>query len=274
MTDTDIVDHYVFGGLRDRIEAGLAAVGEEPTVDMLGAVDEFHIGGRGATSRLIDHVDLPAAAAVLDIGCGLGGTARHIVATTDAHVSGIDLAPEYIDVATWLSELVGLGDRVSFDVGSALDLPFGDASFDLATLVHVGMNIADKDRLSAEVARVLRPAGTFAIYDVMRSHDGELTYPVPWAANAATSYLSTPDDYVEHLEAAGFEVVAVNDRRQEATAFFDRLQAAGSGGPPPPLGLHLVMGPETPVKVKNMVDNVRAGVISPTEILARRVAVS
>jgi SAM-dependent methyltransferase len=171
-------------------------------------------------------------------------------------------------VATWLTGLVGLDDRVQFECASALELP-GDADrFDLATMVHVGMNIADKGQLCNEAARVLRPGGIFAIYDIMRNRDGEMAFPVPWAADAATSAVATPDEYIEHLETAGFDIVVVEGRMAATVAFFDQLAAAPARGPAP-LGTHLVMGPETPTKVQNMITSVRAGLIAPVEILAR-----
>jgi ubiquinone/menaquinone biosynthesis C-methylase UbiE len=49
-------------------------------------------------------------------------------------------------------------------------------------MMHVGMNIEDKDGLFAEIYRVLRPGAAFGVYDVMRQKDGGLAYPVPWAA--------------------------------------------------------------------------------------------
>ena len=87
-------------------------------------------------------------------------------------------------------------------------MPFADRSFDGAYMMHVGMNIEDKAALCAEVSRVLRPGARFGIYDVMRTGDGEIAYPVPWATTAATSFLAQPAQYRQALEAAGFSVIA------------------------------------------------------------------
>src|SRR3546814_2226143 len=114
--------------------------------------------------------------------------------------------------------MVGQADRVAFRAGSALDLPFEAASFDAATLLHVGMNIPDKDRLCAEAARVLKPGGVFGVYDVMRVGDGALTFPVAWAATAGTSFVADPATYRRALEAAGFEIAEARDRRDLALA--------------------------------------------------------
>ncbi len=266
---TDLIGHYGRGGLLAAIDAALLESGLDPaavTVEDLGPVDEFHVGGRVATTRLLDQLALGREPHLLDVGCGLGGTARLLASGPAARVTGIDLTPEYVAVGRSLTERVGLADQVDLRVGSALDLPFDDGSFDGAVMLHVGMNIADKGRLMAEVARVLRPGSAFGVYDLMRVGDGDIEFPVPWSSVEATSCVDRPEAYRLAAEAAGLAVEAEHDRTAEATAFFDRL----AGGAPAPLGLHLVMGPETPTKVGNMVAAVRSGALAPTELLLRR----
>ncbi|MGT2466302.1 methyltransferase domain-containing protein [Mesorhizobium atlanticum] len=56
-----------------------------------------------------------------------------------------------------LTELTSLADKVDLQVGSALDLTLTEATFDAAVTFHVAMNIADRPRLYAEIARVLQP---------------------------------------------------------------------------------------------------------------------
>jgi ubiquinone/menaquinone biosynthesis C-methylase UbiE len=80
---------------------------------------------------------------------------------------------------------LGMDGQISFEQGSPLNMPFAAASFDVATLLHVGMTIADKDWLFSEVRRVVKWGGIFGIYDQMREADGELAFPVPWASTAA-----------------------------------------------------------------------------------------
>jgi hypothetical protein len=138
-------------------------------------------------------------------------------------------------------------------------------------MLHVGMNIPDKSGLAAQVARVLKPGRLFGIYDVMRTGPAELTYPVPWASTPDLSALAVPETYKAALQAHGFEIVAERSRREFALEFFRSLRArmAQADGPPP-LGLHLVMGPDSATKVGNMLENIEVGTIAPVEIIARR----
>ncbi|HCE23304.1 MAG TPA: SAM-dependent methyltransferase, partial [Hyphomonas sp.] len=71
-----IAAHYRHGDLLQAIEDGLSNLGLGPnrvTVDDLGPVDEFHIGGRVASTHFLDQLDINAGMTVLDVGCGLGG---------------------------------------------------------------------------------------------------------------------------------------------------------------------------------------------------------
>lgn len=270
----DVAGHYATGGLLARIRDGIERSGipvDDVTVDDLAPVDEFHIGGRSATRHLCEQIDITPTDRVLDVGCGIGGTARYLATEFGCSVTGIDLTPEYVAVARELSAWTGLADQIDVVVGSALDCGADDAAFDRAVQVHVGMNIADKRALFAEIHRVLRPGGWFAVYDIMRTAPGDVSFPVPWASDASMSHLESADTYRDALEVAGFDVTAVADRGDVAREFFGRLADSSDGGPPP-LGLHLVMGDDAPVKIANMVAAVGAGTLAPTEIIARKPA--
>lgn len=271
MDEARVERHYARGGLVAAIEAGLAALGkdaEPPGLEDLAPVDEFHIGGRAASLHLLEPLALAPGTRVLDVGSGLGGTARLLADRWGCDVTGVDLTAAFCVAADRLTGRVGLSDRVRYRRASALALPFRDASFELATMLHVGMNVRDKHALAREVARVLVPGGVFALYDVLRGPSrAPLSHPVPWADEPSTSFLATPDKMRGALEAAGFRVEHAQDRSAEAVAFFERLRAPGA---PPPLGLHLVMGPSFPAKVANMAANLADGRIAPWELVCRR----
>jgi SAM-dependent methyltransferase len=270
----DVSRHYTHGGLTETIRAGIVALGKTPdtiTVDDLAPVDEFHIGGRRASEEFIDQLGFTAQMHVLDVGCGLGGATRFVASRYGSQVTGIDLTAEYIETGNALCKWVGLDQRISLHQGSALSMPFAERSFDGAYMLHVGMNIDDKEALCREAARVLRPGAQFAIYDVMRLGEGAITFPVPWAAHEGLSSVATPDAYKEALQLAGFELVAERNRRDFAIQFFDTMRAKmEAAGGPPPLGTHLVMGSRAPVMIGNLVAGLKAGTIGPVELIARK----
>jgi len=269
-----VSEHYTHGNLMGVIEAAITKLGkttDNVTVDDLGPIDEFHTGGRIATANLLDQLNFSYPDHILDVGCGLGGTSRLIANQLNSRVTGIDLTEEYIRVGNTLCSWVGLDNQITLHQGSALSMPFGDESFDGALMLHVGMNIEDKEKLFTEIYRVLRPGACFGVYDVMQVNAGELSYPVPWATATATSSLASPDEYRRTLDKAGFKVTKENNRREFALEFFKQLKAnIAANVNPPPLGLHVLMQESTVEKVNNMVENIATNFIAPIEMIAHK----
>jgi ubiquinone/menaquinone biosynthesis C-methylase UbiE len=268
--EQSVAQHYTHGSLEQAVLAGLAAAGKDLnalTLDDLAPVDEFHIGGRQATVEFAEALGARPGMYLLDVGSGLGGPSRYFAAARGCRVTGIDLTEEYVQVARALATRLGLSDRVSYRQGSAVALPFEPGVFDGAYMLHVGMNIQDKRALFEGLRRVIRPGGVIGIYDVMREEAGDLAFPVPWASSPATSFVETAATYRSLMEAAGFVVETVRSRRDFALEFFQRRAQATQSGGPPPVGIHIAMGESAPQKSRNMAENVRKGLMAPTEII-------
>ncbi len=255
----------------------LAATGVDPnhlSTDDLAPVDEFHTGGRAATMEFADEMGVVAGMRLLDIGSGIGGPSRYFAGHRGCFVTGIDLSTEFCETAKELSSRTGLADRTEYRQASGVSLPFGDATFDGAYMLHVGMNIFAKADVFREAARVLKPGAVFGIFDVMREADGDLTFPVPWATTPEMSFVETPATYAELLRAAGFEIEKQRSRRDFSLAFFAKMRAAmataAASGNPPALGLPILMGPSAPVKIGNLIGMIERGLLAPTEIVSRK----
>lgn len=270
--DKAVSDNYRHSDLLGAITDAIAQLGrsiDDVTIDDLAPVDEFHIGGQAATESLLDRISLSDREHILDVGCGLGGAARFVASRYGSRVTGIDLTEEYIEVGRTLSAWVGLENRVALQQGSALAMPFEDASFDAGYMLHVGMNIEDKEALFGEIFRVLRPGTFFCVYDVMRCKEDELAYPVPWATEGGMCALATPDDYRQALMSAGFEAGGANSRREVALAFFEQMrEKMQSSSGPIQMGIHILMRDDAAIRISNMIENIAAGIIAPVEIIA------
>lgn len=120
----------------------------------------IHPGGFAATRRLIDALKIDRESRVIDIACGKGTTAILLAARFGCRVVGIDIAPELIDEAIHLTNKKGLGGLVSYQVGDALSLPFGDSEFDAAVSQAMLVLVEDKVKAIREAKRVVKPGGT------------------------------------------------------------------------------------------------------------------
>jgi len=264
-----VAAHYTGdGSALDRILSTLAEAGIDPNrldPEMLTGVDEFHSGGHAATLALVADLGLAERSRVLDVGCGIGGAARTLARETASTVVGIDLTSAYVEVAIALSGRTGLADRTSFFVGSATALDVESGSFDAVTMFHVGMNIEDKRLLMAELARAVRPGGRVAVYDLMRVGDGELSYPMPWAGDASSSFVATPDVYLAAMRSAGLEPGEPVDRRDLVA---EATRAAAET--PPPVDLHALIGPERKARFANIGAATVGGLVAPTQIIATK----
>jgi ubiquinone/menaquinone biosynthesis C-methylase UbiE len=271
-TEHRVAQHYARSDLERAILDALVASGndiEKLAPSDLSPVDEFHTGGRQATVQLAAQAGFEPGTHILDIGCGVGGPSRYFAEAHGCRVTGIDLTEDYVRTAEGLARRVGLAGRVAYRQASALALPFEPGTFDGAYMMHVGMNIRDKPLLFAEARRVLKTGGPFAIYDVMRTGEGELGFPVHWAATQETSFVDSAAEYRRALEAAGFEVSKERNCRDFAREVFREAQARAAEGGPPPLGTHILMKADVAQKLANVISNLDKGLIAPIELVCR-----
>jgi SAM-dependent methyltransferase len=235
--DDTVRRHWDRGDLASAIREIVASWGRDAatlTIDDLAPLDQFHGGGLPFTRQLARLAGFGGGAHVLDVGGGLGGGARTLAAEFGCRVTVLDLAPSYVEAGRMLTSLLQLEDRVAFETGDALALPYGDGEFDGVWTQNSGMNISDKARLYAGFRRVLRRGGRLAIQEPMAGPNQPLAFPMMWAADATTSHLRTPEEMRAVIEAAGFR-----------TRVWETMVPgpAGPGAPPPEATVQgLVMG--------------------------------
>ena len=262
--DRGVSGHYTPADVEAAFRAvldGLRAAGkdpEAPTPDDLAPVDQFHMRGKAATVELARLAGLGGGERVLDVGGGVGGPARTLAAEFGCTVTVLDLTEAYCRLGERLTERTGHRDRVTFRHGSAYAMPFDDASFDIGWTQHSSMNMDDKERLYAELKRVLRPGGTLALHEIMAGPVQPIHFPVPWAAEPSISFLRPPDEVRALLRDLGFTEKAWLDTTQDSLAWVRGRAPAGppAGSAPPSLGPHLLVGPHLGEGFRNTIRNI------------------
>ena len=117
--------------------------------------------------RAADMTELQPGGSALDVCCGTGDLAlelaRHL--GPEGTVIGCDFAERMLDAARAKAARRGVAG-VRFEWADALELPYGDASFDAATVGFGARNLADLDRGLSELRRVVRPGGRLVILEI------------------------------------------------------------------------------------------------------------
>ncbi len=112
---------------------------------------------------LIDELlrwgNISGAKYILDVGCGIGGSARYLAKKFDAEVVGITLSPVQVKRAKALTLASGLSQPILFMVEDALTPTFPPASFDLIWSLESAEHIPRKSRLLLNWYRLLQPGG-------------------------------------------------------------------------------------------------------------------
>ncbi|MFN8557966.1 MAG: methyltransferase domain-containing protein [Dehalococcoidia bacterium] len=266
--------HYGRPGLYEAIVDALRAAGKDLdalTPADLAPVDQFHIRGTAPTLELARRVGLAPGVRVLDVGGGIGGPARILAAEFGCAVTVLDLTEEFCRAGERLTALLRLGDRVAFRHGNALAMPFPDGGFDVVWTQHSSMNVADKERLYAEIRRVLKPGGRLALYEVMAGPAAPPVFPVPWAREPSLSFLRPAEAVRTLLRDAGFGEVAWEDTSAAARQWFaEQAAAARAAGGLPLLGLHLLLGPSFADMGRNMRRGLEEGRITLVQAVLER----
>jgi SAM-dependent methyltransferase len=230
--------HYSASDIEARILAGIRAAGLDPeqalTPEELGALDHFHTGGLNASRELLELAQIQSGDRVLDIGAGLGGSARLLASAIGCRVDCIEISSDYCAGAELLNRLTGLEDRIQVHQCSALDLPFPDDSFDVVWMQNVGMNIADKQKLYSEIARVLKPGGRYAFQEMAAGKVATSYYPLPWASDPADNHLISGEEMCSVLNGCGFITELFEDT---SDAHLSKSKANATPAKPGQLGL-------------------------------------
>jgi ubiquinone/menaquinone biosynthesis C-methylase UbiE len=200
--DRSLDEHYGRGALAAKILEALRA-GKDPdalTTADLAPIDQFHTRGKKATLDLARRAGITPGMRVLYVG----GPARTLASEFGCTVEVLDLTEEFCRTGEMLTARTELDDLVSFRHGSALEMPYPDAAFDVTWMQHSSMNFADKKRLYQEIHRVLRPGGRLALHEILAGPTSPIHFPVPWAREPSISHLQPPETLHSLITTTGF----------------------------------------------------------------------
>jgi ubiquinone/menaquinone biosynthesis C-methylase UbiE len=107
---------------------------------------------------------------VLEIGPGPGYVGLEwLKKSQDGVLTALEISPAMILLAEKNAQEYGLSERVKYQEGNALHMPFADASFDAVFSNGSLHEWEDPAQVFAEIARVLKPGGRFCVADMRRN---------------------------------------------------------------------------------------------------------
>ncbi|MEL7612934.1 class I SAM-dependent methyltransferase [Vreelandella titanicae] len=266
-----LADHYQRALRADEVLAQIDShYPAGPTLHQLAPLDQLHIGGVAASTRLLERLNPDTHRKVLDIGAGLGGLMRQ-GASLGFQMTGLDITHGFSALNKSLSLRISQPDAppLAWVTGDACALPFADNSFDAVLFQHSLLNMPNASKVITESRRVLRPGGQLVMHEVVSGPNvAQLRYPVPWAASSKHSHLLTLVELTRLLEIGGFQLEHVDDWSEMALAWRQRQRQKEQAPQQAVLSPQWVFGERFITMGKNLVDNLAQGAIKVVEIQA------
>lgn len=206
---------YIRGWHPDHIHFGLFEPGEcpkegEPLTDSPGLAR--------AVERMIDVITAPAGIRandhVVDAGCGIGGTAMHLVKRSGCTVTGVNVCRTQLEIAEKKIRDAGLDDRIAFMFADCSQhLPFVDESVDAVVNIESACHYSDRAQFLREVHRILKPGGRIVAMDWLACDglqaDQHERYIKPLFEPWAIRSLESRSTYRKRLLETGLSIVEI-----------------------------------------------------------------
>lgn len=177
---------------------------------------QIHIGGMKASIELADVAGIGAGLNGVDLCCCNGAGMRLLVRSRNvASMVGVDATGAVVERGRRLTREEGLDDRVRFVLADACQSGLPSASVDFVWSEDAWCYVADKGRLIAEAARIVRPGGVIAFTDWVEGPAG-LSDSEAQRFLGMMTFANVEDiaDYTRLLSASGCEVRVAEDTRR------------------------------------------------------------
>jgi tocopherol O-methyltransferase len=180
------------------------------------------------TRELARRVGISASDDLLDIGCGMGGSALLLAEELGCRVHGISISPNQVNAANRETRRRGLESQATFEVRDANRLEAESGAIrDVVWVVECSEHLFDKPRFIETCAQLLKPGGRLAICAGLAGEDldadgrrlvAEVCEGMLWPS------LGTLHDYASWMERAGLEVTCADDITSHVARTWDLCQ--------------------------------------------------
>jgi tocopherol O-methyltransferase len=181
--------------------------------------------------RLARSAGIRRGARVLDIGCGVGGSALWLAQDFDCDVTGMTISPVQARMATSRAKVRGLASRVRFEVSDANQWQPEPSSADVIWIMESSEHFQDKALFFERCARALKPGGTLAVCAWLRRDGALRTDEQPLIDTIAEAMLSASlgslSDYETWMRDAGLSVSVAEDITRQVAPTWSHCSRIG-----------------------------------------------
>ena len=150
--------------------------------------------------------------AVLDAGCGIGGSTVWLARELDCQVTGVTLCEQHIPLAEGFARKNDVDHLCQFFCKDFADTDFDPASFDVVWVLESSCYAVDKQKLIKEAARLLKPGGRLVIADGFLQKtelsEDEQEMLNRWMLGWAVPSVLNRKEFRRHVEESGFQEIS------------------------------------------------------------------
>jgi len=215
--NSESADNFYFtiwGG--EDIHIGLYADPDESILD----------ASRRTVRRMAAKLDLAPAARVLDIGAGYGGAARYLAREFGCRVDCLNLSEVQNHRNRDLNAAQGLTDRIAVIDGDFENLPMAAREYDVVWSQDALLHSGRRERVLAEVERVLKPGGTFIFTDPMQDDHASRAALQPVLDRIHLDTMGSPGFYRAVLGRLGFTEIEFEEMTPQLVNHYGRVHRA------------------------------------------------
>jgi len=181
-----------------------------------------------ASRRTIGHMahyctNLGEETTVIDLGSGMGGTARYLAKTYGCSVVGLNLSEAENNLHRKKNREQGLEHMIDVVDGNFEHVPYSDESFDVAWSQDAILHSPDRRKVFTEAARVLKKGGELVFTDPMQSEDAYEEFLQPILKRIHLESMATPRYYIDLARELGMELVAFENLTQQLTNHYAKI---------------------------------------------------
>jgi sarcosine/dimethylglycine N-methyltransferase len=200
--------------------------GEHLHMGLFESPDEsLAVASERSTATIAADAGLRAGQRVVDVACGVGGSARSLARTLGVTVEALDISEAQLQRGRDLTRDPALATRIHYANADFHRVPLADGCCDVWWCQEAMLYASDKRRVIEEGLRVVRPGGRLVLSDLLQRRNMPDAERGPFMARLGASHMWTIEDYDDLIAEMGLEVLVRHDWWRNVAPTYERVAA-------------------------------------------------